>query len=248
MFYSGVLTDGSRKEMEIREAAALRQQRRMKQAVQFLHKDSADLLPLDGLKKLGTSKEMQPHNILQRRLLETNLSRFRMNNRGTRLPNNAIHAQSNGFHHSKPEGITVPEEEDLIFVCCKCSGREIKVLIDTGCKYNFISTACLDRLGLKESVNANKIETDNLLFSHRFQAMGQIEKVSLMIGHVKVDCSVIVVENDRNFMSLGSKTLKSLKCVIDTEKRVLVLGRVEKDQVQFVDGKDESQGDSSPGI
>lgn len=43
--------------MEIREAASLRQQRRMKQAVQFIHKDSADLLPLDGLKKLGTSKD-----------------------------------------------------------------------------------------------------------------------------------------------------------------------------------------------
>lgn len=43
--------------MEIREAAALRQQRRIKQAIQFLHKDSADLLPLDGLNKLGTSKE-----------------------------------------------------------------------------------------------------------------------------------------------------------------------------------------------
>ena len=43
--------------MEIREAAALRQQRRIKQTIQFLHKDSADLLPLDGLNKLGTSKE-----------------------------------------------------------------------------------------------------------------------------------------------------------------------------------------------
>lgn len=39
------------------DAAALRQQRRLKQAIQFLHKDSADLLPLDGLKKLGTSKQ-----------------------------------------------------------------------------------------------------------------------------------------------------------------------------------------------
>lgn len=57
MFYSGVLTQPSRKEVEIREAASLRQQRRMKQAVQFIHKDSADLLPLDGLKKLGTSKD-----------------------------------------------------------------------------------------------------------------------------------------------------------------------------------------------
>lgn len=57
MFYSGLLTEGGRKETDMREAASLRQQRRMKQAVQFLHKDSADLLPLDGLKKLGSSKD-----------------------------------------------------------------------------------------------------------------------------------------------------------------------------------------------
>lgn len=57
MFCSGILTEPSRKEVEIREAASLHQQRRMKQAVQFIHKDSADLLPLDGLKKLGTSKD-----------------------------------------------------------------------------------------------------------------------------------------------------------------------------------------------
>lgn len=57
MFYSGLLTEGGRKETDLREAASLRQQRRMKQAVQFIHKDSADLLPLDGLKKLGSSKD-----------------------------------------------------------------------------------------------------------------------------------------------------------------------------------------------
>lgn len=43
--------------MDISKAAALRRQRNIKQSIQFLHKDSADLLPLDGLKKLGTSKE-----------------------------------------------------------------------------------------------------------------------------------------------------------------------------------------------
>lgn len=57
MFYSGLLTEGGRKETDLREAASLRQQRRMKQAVQFIHKDSADLLPLDGLRKLGSSKD-----------------------------------------------------------------------------------------------------------------------------------------------------------------------------------------------
>lgn len=63
MFYSGLLTEGGRKETDMREAASLRQQRRMKQAVQFIHKDSADLLPLDGLKKLGSSKDTvsSPH-------------------------------------------------------------------------------------------------------------------------------------------------------------------------------------------
>uniref|UniRef100_A0A3B4FWI3 Uncharacterized protein n=1 Tax=Pundamilia nyererei TaxID=303518 RepID=A0A3B4FWI3_9CICH len=51
-------SDGKmREEMGVLDAATLRQQRRLKQAIQFLHKDSADLLPLDGLKKLGTSKQ-----------------------------------------------------------------------------------------------------------------------------------------------------------------------------------------------
>lgn len=40
------------------DRAPLSQQRRLKQATQFLHKDSADLLPLDSLKRLGTSKDL----------------------------------------------------------------------------------------------------------------------------------------------------------------------------------------------
>ncbi|EHB06955.1 Nuclear receptor-interacting protein 3 [Heterocephalus glaber] len=76
MFYSGLLTEGGCKETDMREAASLLQQCRMKQAVQFIYKDSANLLPLDGLKKLGLSKDMQPHNILQRHLMKTNLSKL----------------------------------------------------------------------------------------------------------------------------------------------------------------------------
>ncbi|KAI4576201.1 hypothetical protein MJT46_002036 [Ovis ammon polii x Ovis aries] len=45
------------REAELRGRARLSQQRRLRQATQFLHKDSADLLPLDGLKRLGTSKD-----------------------------------------------------------------------------------------------------------------------------------------------------------------------------------------------
>uniref|UniRef100_A0A672NKW0 Nuclear receptor-interacting protein 2-like n=1 Tax=Sinocyclocheilus grahami TaxID=75366 RepID=A0A672NKW0_SINGR len=66
-----------KKELEMRDKAIMHQQRRLKQATQFMHKDSADLLPLDGLKKLGTSKDLQPHSIVQRRLLEGNIPRLR---------------------------------------------------------------------------------------------------------------------------------------------------------------------------
>ncbi|XP_067282970.1 nuclear receptor-interacting protein 2 [Pseudorasbora parva] len=66
-----------KKELEMRDKAIMHQQRRLKQATQFMHKDSADLLPLDGLKRLGTSKDLQPHSIVQRRLLEGNIPRLR---------------------------------------------------------------------------------------------------------------------------------------------------------------------------
>uniref|UniRef100_A0A673IKS1 Nuclear receptor-interacting protein 3-like n=1 Tax=Sinocyclocheilus rhinocerous TaxID=307959 RepID=A0A673IKS1_9TELE len=65
-----------KKELEMRDKAIMHQQRRLKQATQFMHKDSADLLPLDGLKRLGTSKNLQPHSIVQRRLLEGNIPRL----------------------------------------------------------------------------------------------------------------------------------------------------------------------------
>ncbi|XP_020380634.1 nuclear receptor-interacting protein 2 [Rhincodon typus] len=52
------MSDLKKNEMEIRHKAILHQQRRLKQATQFIHKDSADLLPLDGLKRLGTSKDL----------------------------------------------------------------------------------------------------------------------------------------------------------------------------------------------
>ncbi|XP_026644000.1 nuclear receptor-interacting protein 2 isoform X4 [Microtus ochrogaster] len=52
-------------EASLRDRAHLSQQRRLKQATQFLHKDSADLLPLDSLKRLGTSKDLCQDQMLQ---------------------------------------------------------------------------------------------------------------------------------------------------------------------------------------
>ncbi|XP_029318137.1 nuclear receptor-interacting protein 2 [Cottoperca gobio] len=71
------MSEAKKGDLAIRDKAILHQQRRLKQATQFSHKDSADLLPLDGLKRLGTSKDLQPHSIVQRRLMEGNITRLR---------------------------------------------------------------------------------------------------------------------------------------------------------------------------
>ncbi|XP_015487632.2 nuclear receptor-interacting protein 3 isoform X1 [Parus major] len=233
MFYSGILTEPSRKEVEIREAASLRQQRRMKQAVQFIHKDSADLLPLDGLKKLGTSKDTQPHNILQKRLMETNLSKFR-GSRGSWTPKGDLSSQTNKLNQTKLGSSSKTEDEELIAVSCQCAGKELKAVVDTGSQHNLMSSACLDRLGLKEHLKALPVEDEMVSLPNKVKAIGQIECLSLTVGAVPVECAALVVEDNEQPFSFGLQTLKSLKCVINMEKHHLVLGQMDREEIPFV--------------
>ncbi|NWX57824.1 NRIP3 protein, partial [Promerops cafer] len=233
MFYSGILTEPSRKEVEIREAASLRQQRRMKQAVQFIHKDSADLLPLDGLKKLGTSKDTQPHNILQKRLMETNLSKFR-GSRGSWTPKGDLSSQTNKLNQTKLVSSGKTEDEELIVVSCQCAGKELKAVVDTGSQHNLMSSACLDRLGLKEHLKALPAEDEMVLLPNKVKAIGQIECLSLMVGAVPVECAALIVDHSNLQFSLLPKDIYSLQCVINMEKHHLVLGQMDREEIPFV--------------
>ncbi|XP_030587973.1 nuclear receptor-interacting protein 3 isoform X2 [Archocentrus centrarchus] len=223
--FTGMRTE-NRGEKGVLDAATLRQQRRLKQAIQFLHKDSADLLPLDGLKKLGTSKQ-GPHNILQKRLLEAKLSRGRINMCGVTPNNTEVHLSC---HHLNSHE---DEEEDFIFVPCKCLGQEAHLLIDTGCKLNLMSSVTVERFGLKELVEEVKMETDGFPFQRRLCIDGHIKELCLTIGQIRITCSFAIVESNKALMSVGSKTLKTLKCVIDTEKQIMVIGTSVREQIQF---------------
>ncbi|KAM9079331.1 nuclear receptor-interacting protein 3 isoform 1-T1 [Megaptera novaeangliae] len=224
--WTGLLTEGGRKETDRREAASLRQQRRMKQAVQFIHKDSADLLPLDGLKKLGSSKDTQPHNILQRRLMETNLSKLR----SSRVP---WASKTNKFNHAKSEGLKKSEDDDMILVSCQCAGKDVKALVDTGCQYNLISSACVDRLGLKEHVRSHKHEGEKLSLPRHLKVVGQIEHLVITLGSLHLDCPAAVVEDNEKNLSLGLQTLRSLKCIINLDKHRLIMGKTDKQEIPF---------------
>ncbi|MEE6498714.1 hypothetical protein FKM82_003213 [Ascaphus truei] len=245
MFYSGILTESSRKEADLREAASLRQQRRMKQAVQFIHKDSADLLPLDGMKKLGTSKDTQPHNILQRRLLETNLTKLRTNRTTWTPAKTDSSAQSNKLKQAKSESPRKTEEEDVISVWCQCAGKETKAMIDTSCQYNLMSSTCLDRLGLKEHFRSYKHEDENISLPYNGKSIGQIEHLSVTLGSLTVDCPAAVIDDNERHFSLGLQTLRSLKCVINLEKNHLEVGRTGREAVPFIVNRSTTNEDRS---
>ncbi|KAM9807655.1 nuclear receptor-interacting protein 3-like [Neosynchiropus ocellatus] len=209
------------------DAAVVRQQRRLKQAVRFLHRDSADLLPLDGLKKLGTSNQGQPHHILQKRFFEAKLCQGRLIS-GVPPNNHSLH-----FTHLNSHGNEEEEDEDYIYVPCQCLGQELSLQIDTGCKHNLMSSKTVDRLGLKDFIEETGLETGGVSYHWKLNVLGHIESLSLTVGRLRIMCSFAVVEADEEFISLGSKTLKTLKSVIDTENQFLVFGRTTREQVRF---------------
>ncbi|XP_042636380.1 nuclear receptor-interacting protein 2 [Orycteropus afer afer] len=194
-------------EAEIRDPAHLSQQRRFKQATQFLHKDSADLLPLDSLKRLGTSKDLQPHSVLQRRLMEGNQSQLRIK---PPLVQALIQDQESSRETS---GTEIP----ALLVNCKCRDQLLRVAVDTGTQYNKISAGCLSRLGLEKQVP--KGPGGSLAPA----CPTQVEQLELQLGQETVACSARVVDVESPEFCLGLQTLLSLKSCIDLEHGVLRL-------------------------
>ncbi|MEJ1279960.1 putative gene 44596 [Cricetulus griseus] len=163
-------------EASLRDRAHLSQQRRLKQATQFLHKDSADLLPLDSLKRLGTSKDLQPHSVIQRRLVEGNQRRLQGESP-------LVQALIHGHDSSRTSGTQVP----ALLVNCKCQDQMLRVAVDTGTQHNQISTGCLRRLGLGKRVP--KAPGGDLAPG----PPSQVEELELELGQETVACSAQVV-------------------------------------------------------
>uniref|UniRef100_A0A803VA57 Nuclear receptor interacting protein 2 n=1 Tax=Ficedula albicollis TaxID=59894 RepID=A0A803VA57_FICAL len=192
-------------EMELRNKAILQQKRRLKQATQFVHKDSADLLPLDGLTRLGTSKDLQPHSVVQRRLLEGNLNKLRGEARGQ-----SARVQS---PLAKDQDEKVEKEEDRrketspLLIHCQCQGQLLKATVNTGCLPNLISKRCFNQLGLEEVSAMDCGDLSPLIPS----VVGRVEHMELQFGQETVLCSALVVDDEMLEFCIGLQTLLSLK-------------------------------------
>ncbi|XP_003796484.1 nuclear receptor-interacting protein 2 [Otolemur garnettii] len=194
-------------EAELRDGAHLSQQRRLKQATQFLHKDSADLLPLDSLKRLGTSKDLQPHSVIQRRFVEGNQSRLQGESP-------LVQALVHGQEIRRTSRTEIP----ALLVNCKVRGFLGQQLSLTTClqlDHSIGSLFCPDWLGKK----VLKAPAEDVTL----EPPTHVEQLELQLGQETVACSARVVDVESPEFCLGLQTLLSLKCCIDLEHGVLRL-------------------------
>ncbi|XP_071466418.1 nuclear receptor-interacting protein 2 isoform X2 [Marmota flaviventris] len=118
----------------------------------------------------------QPHNVIQRRLMEGNQSRLQGE---SPLVQALVHGQDS---KRKTSGTEIP----ALLVNCKCQDQLLRVAVNTGTQHNQISTGCLSRLGLGKRV---------LKAPGGDMAPGptQVEQLELQLGQEKVACSAQVV-------------------------------------------------------
>ncbi|XP_077325099.1 nuclear receptor-interacting protein 2 [Lithobates pipiens] len=212
-----------RKDQDLRGAAILHQQRRLKQATQFVHKDSADLLPLDQLRRLGTSKDLQPHSVIQRRLLggspikETSslVPSFDLCNLGVQPTNesanvgeridedfNTVQCQPTAPDTSKETPGSWAQRSLLI--SCKVCTQDVSCRLSIENYENLISRSCMQRLGLQRLSDPQ----------------GRVP-VEVEVGNEKLTSSAVIVDDGSAEFSIGLDTLVKLKSCIDLEHGVL---------------------------
>ncbi|XP_075061624.1 nuclear receptor-interacting protein 2 [Mixophyes fleayi] len=220
------LRGSPRKEQDLRSSAVLHQQRRLKQATQFVHKDSADLLPLDQLRRLGTSKDLQPHSVIQRRLLggspvkETSSLAQSLPpcdpgtpspDEGIRPPKhcdadtNPVRERGDQLQPTHPsEETPAGWKEDSLLIPCKVCTRDVSAKLCIERQENLISKTCVKRLGL---------EVTN----------GPPEQLTMEVGLgcQKLTVKAVIVDDNSAEFCIGLETLVSLKSCLDLEYGVL---------------------------
>ncbi|XP_068443239.1 nuclear receptor-interacting protein 2 [Clinocottus analis] len=247
------MSEAKKGELAIRDKAILHQQRRLKQATQFSHKDSADLLPLDGLKRLGTSKDLQPHSIVQRRLMEGNITRLRGEARDAngRIPSpladskdgpaDAEERSESTADDSTEERESLEESEKSLRSdeeddsseagarppAEKTESSALLAALVVHCKCCEADVnAAIDTSSKHNHISSSCCRRLGLVPVQDSSPCGgssSVLSLQLQLGRQTVQCSAFVKEDEAFELCLGLHTLLELKCCLDLSSRVLKL-------------------------
>lgn len=261
------MSETKKGELAIRDKAILHQQRRLKQATQFTHKDSADLLPLDGLKRLGTSKDLQPHSIVQRRLLEGNITRLRGEARDPNArvrspladtkdgPADAEERSESTADDSTEEresleeserSLRSDEEDDSSEAGARQTAQKSQVtalLVQCKCCETDVK-ASIDTGSQHNHISTSCCQRLGLVPTQDSSPCGvgcSVTGLQLQLGTQTVQCSAYVKEDEAFELCLGLQTLLELKCCLDLSSKVLRLEGGGGEELPFLTPSTDSQ-------
>ncbi|XP_077994136.1 nuclear receptor-interacting protein 3-like [Glandiceps talaboti] len=193
-----------------------RQPKRRQPGVGFTHKNSEDLLPLD--MRVGTSKDAQPHVLVQKKQVEGDLHRLDISgNKG---------GQFTSIKETTAEQVIKSKHLPLM-VKCQCNKEEFEALIDTGSRYTIVSSKRAGKCGLVESSNHSDVGMATAFPDARWKVKGQIEGAEINLGGCLIHCDLLVTDDDNMELLIGLDTLRISKAIVDLDRQVLIIGQQE---------------------
>uniref|UniRef100_A0A8C8S206 Nuclear receptor interacting protein 2 n=1 Tax=Pelusios castaneus TaxID=367368 RepID=A0A8C8S206_9SAUR len=175
----------------------------------------------------------QPHSVVQRRLLEGNLTKLKGESKAHTTWVQSPLVKDKDDWAEKKENDRRKETISLL-IYCKCQGQVLRAAVNTGCQQNLISLSCLKQLGLEEVSDADCGDLSLLVP----RVVGQVECVEVQLGQETVVCSALVVDDETLEFCFGLQTLLSLKCCIDLEEGVLRVNALSQ-ELPFLHASDE---------
>ncbi|KAL7566579.1 hypothetical protein ACA910_000645 [Epithemia clementina (nom. ined.)] len=130
------------------------------------------------------------------------------------------------------DGLSLRQNQSLIFVPAEINGRVVEMMVDTGAQSSVISAQLMRTLDLQSKLNTFMQGVAQGVGQARI--LGVIENCPVSIGHVEFLLYFLVLDVPQDMMIMGIDQMRRFKCLVDLENNRLVFGGKDGVEVSFL--------------
>ncbi|CAL8118979.1 unnamed protein product [Orchesella dallaii] len=119
----------------------------------------------------------------------------------------------------------------MLYIDCKVNGQLVKAFVDSGCQNTVMSEECAKRCNLTYLIDSRFSGVAVGVGTQRI--VGRVHLRPIQIGDAFLASSFSILQNQRIDMLLGLDFLLQHNCLIDLERKVLVIGTT-KTETRFL--------------
>ncbi|CAL8118976.1 unnamed protein product [Orchesella dallaii] len=119
----------------------------------------------------------------------------------------------------------------MLLIDCKVNGQLVKAFVDSGCQDTTMSEECAKKCNLTHLIDS---QVSGVVIGIGTQRLvGRVHLSPIQIGDAVLTSSIYILENLKVDMLLGLDFLLRHNCVIDLQRKVLIIGST-KTEVRFL--------------